>query len=310
MSDRLGFGLQNQPGGSDSHSGLIMKALKIVILILVIVVVAGIAGFFGLKYLKPQKAQISVESNPVAAVYIGGSQVGNTPYKGSLDAGEITLKLVPADPLLPYEAKVNLIAGQTTSVLRNFGSSEDVSGGQVISFEKIGKNDSSLSLVSTPDYAQVSIDGNIRGFSPIMNYAVTPDTHQIAVTKIGFVDSSFAITTQKGYKTVVVAKLISTGEAVATPSATASVSASSAPTVPGTKVYVQILDTPSGFLRVRKEGSTTADEVARVKPGDKLLFVSQNTAGDWYQVVYEGTKTGWVFSQYAKKLDQTGNTPI
>jgi len=287
-----------------------MKVLKIIVLVIVSLAAIGAAGFFGLKYFKPAKADISVESNPKAVVYIAGVQVGNTPYKGSLGAGEITLRLVPADPLALYETKVSLIAGKVTEVTRNFGTTEDLSGGQVISYEKMSGNDTALSLISTPDFAQVSIDGNIRGFSPIMNYSVTPDTHQIAVTKIGFIDSSFAITTQKGYKTVVVAQLISTGEAVATPSATASVSASPVPTTPGAKVYVQILDTPSGFLRVRKDGSTTADEVARVKPGDKLPFVSQNAAGDWYQVVYDGKNTGWVFSQYAKKLDQAGNAAV
>jgi len=73
---------------------------------------------------------------------------------------------------------------------------------------------------------------------------------------------------------------------------------------------VQILDTPSGFLRVRAQGSTGSSEIARVKPGDKLLFVSQDTAGDWYQVLYDGKNKGWISSQYAKKLDQTGNAAV
>lgn len=285
--------------GFDSLSGLLMKALKIIALVIVIVLAIGVAGVVGYKLLRPQKAGISVESNPAAAVYIAGTQVGNTPYQGSWNPGDVIVKLVPASPLTPYETKVSLTAGKKTLVRRDFGNSEDLSGGQVISYEKIGKNETSMSLISTPDYAQVSIDGNIRGFSPMMNYSVSPDTHQVVVTKIGYLDNSFEVNTQKGYKTVAVVKLISTGEPVATTSAS--------PTPAPTDVYVQILDTPSGFLRVRAQGSTDSAEIARVKPGDKLLFVSQDAAGDWYQVVYEGDKKGWVSSQFAKKLDQNGN---
>ena len=269
-----------------------MKAFKIIALVLVMVLAISAAGVVGYKLLKSQKAKISVESNPSAIVYIAGEEVGKTPYEGIWEAGEVIVKLVPGDPLVPYETKVNLLADRQTLIKRDFGSSEEVSGGQVISYEKVGANETSLSLLSTPDYAQVLIDGNIRGFSPIMNYSVSSDTHQVVVTKIGYLDNTFEVSTQKGYKAVVVVKLIATGEPVASP------------TPASTTIYVQILDTPSGFLRVRAEGSTTSNEIARVKPGDKLLFVSQDAKGEWYQVVYaEGDKKGWIFSQFAKKLD-------
>lgn len=284
-----------------------MKAFKIIALVLVMVLAISAAGVVGYKLLKSQKAKISVESNPSATVYIAGEEVGKTPYQGIWEAGEVIIKLVPGDPLVPYETKVNLLADRQTLIKRDFGSSEEASGGQIISYEKVGANETSLSLLSTPDYAQVSIDGNIRGFSPIMNYSVSSDTHQVVVTKIGYLDNTFEVSTQKGYKAVVVVKLIATGEPIASPSASVSPSPTPASV---TNVYVQILDTPSGFLRVRAEGSTTSNEIARVKPGDKLLFVSQDAKGEWYQVVYaegevyaKGDKKGWVFSQYAKKLD-------
>ncbi|MGD0523094.1 MAG: SH3 domain-containing protein [Candidatus Microgenomates bacterium] len=288
-----------------------MKALKIIALVIVVVLAISVAGVVGYKYLKPQKASIAVESNPSAVVYISGTQVGNTPYRGSWNPGEVVVKLIPVSPLIPYETKVNLVPGKETQISRDFGMTEDTSGGQVISYEKIGSNESSLSLLSTPDYAQVSVDGDIRGFSPIMNYSVSVDTHQIVVTKLGYLDDSFAITAPKGYKTVVMAQLISTGQPASPSGALAELGGISPTSSPSaTQVYVQILDTPSGFLRVRAQGSTGSSEIARVKPGDKLLFVSQDTAGDWYQVLYDGKNKGWISSQYAKKLDQTGNAAV
>lgn len=297
--------------GFDSLSGLlIMKVLKALALITVVGLAISVAVVVYLKYLKPvSNAEISITATPTANVFIDGAAVGKTPFQISRPAGDIVLKLKPeASPsaVMSYETKIGLQAGLKTEVNWELGSSDDLSGGEVVTYEKISGNDSDISLVSTPDYAQVTVDGNIRGFSPVLNYVVAPDEHKITVSKIGYVNSNLIVTTHQGYKTVVVVKLIANGE----PQPKADQPLAGTPTPVAKNIFVQILDTPSGFLRVRANGSTTAAEIGRVKPGDQLPFVSQNTAGDWYQVIYNGKNTGWVFSQFAKKLDQTGNPAI
>ncbi len=63
---------------------------------------------------------------------------------------------------------------------------------------------------------------------------------------------------------------------------------------------LQILDTPTGFLRVRANPSTSASEITQVKPGEKYSLLEEKAS--WYKIkVKEGTE-GWVSGQYAKKL--------
>lgn len=60
---------------------------------------------------------------------------------------------------------------------------------------------------------------------------------------------------------------------------------------------VAISDTPTGFLRVR--ATPGGKEIARVAPGDKLIFVDEND--DWYQVELETGEVGWVSKEYSSK---------
>jgi uncharacterized protein YgiM (DUF1202 family) len=65
----------------------------------------------------------------------------------------------------------------------------------------------------------------------------------------------------------------------------------------GGPYLVVIADTPTGFLRVRS--TPGGEEVGKVKPGDKLPFISENDG--WYQVALETGETGWVSKEYSTK---------
>ncbi|MBI2010506.1 MAG: SH3 domain-containing protein, partial [Candidatus Chisholmbacteria bacterium] len=71
--------------------------------------------------------------------------------------------------------------------------------------------------------------------------------------------------------------------------------------------YIEILDNPLGFLRIREEPSTQSDEVAQAKPGEKLPYLNEEENG-WYKVTYKPGKTGWVArgasgTEYAKLVN-------
>ncbi len=74
------------------------------------------------------------------------------------------------------------------------------------------------------------------------------------------------------------------------------------PTVPDPpKPFIIIEDTPTGFLRVRMEPSTTATEAGRVNPGEKYTILEEDNG--WYEIEYDEEKTGWVSGQYAEKVE-------
>lgn len=65
----------------------------------------------------------------------------------------------------------------------------------------------------------------------------------------------------------------------------------------GGTYLVTILDTPTGFLRVRE--TPGGSEVGQVNPGDSLPFLDENT--EWYQVSLESGESGWVSKEYSSK---------
>jgi hypothetical protein len=276
-----------------------MKKLRTLSIILVVVgLIFGIV-FFVVGSFKPKSAGIVIESIPAASVFIDGEQVGRTPYDGTRKPGEITIKLIPESfeaPLAPFETKVTLVAGIETIVKREFGESDEASSGEIISFEKVGGKEASLAVVSIPDAAQISIDGSIRGFAPYKTSSIVPGEHQVIVYAPGFSEKSFSIGTIEGYKLTVVVKLKPNGEEVL------SDEDDKAPEEPKQE-EVEILSTPTGFLRVRSEPSTAGEEIAQVEPGERYPYLDKDEDTGWFKIEYEDGEEGWVSNQYAKKVD-------
>jgi hypothetical protein len=276
-----------------------MKKLRTLSIILVVVgLILGIV-FFVVGSFKPKSAGIVIELIPAASVFIDGEQVGRTPYDGTRKPGEITIKLIPESfeaPLAPFETKVTLVAGIETIVKREFGESDEASSGEIISFEKVGGKEASLAVVSIPDAAQISIDGSIRGFAPYKTSSIVPGEHQVIVYAPGFSEKSFSIGTIEGYKLTVVVKLKPNGEEVL------SDEDDKAPEEPKQE-EVEILSTPTGFLRVRSEPSTAGEEIAQVEPGERYPYLDKDEDTGWFKIEYEDGEEGWVSNQYAKKVD-------
>lgn len=274
-----------------------MKKLRTVSIVLIIVgLILGVV-FFVIGSFKPKSAGIIIETTPAANIFIDGEQVGRTPYEGTRKPGEITIKLIPESfeaPLAPFETKVTLVAGIKTVVRREFGESDETSSGEIISFEKIGGKEASLAVVSIPDAAQISIDGSVRGFAPYKTSSIIPGEHSVIVYAPGFTEKSFLIGTVEGYKLTVVVKLKPNGEEVL---------ADDDVLEEPKQEEVEILSTPTGFLRVRSEPSTAGEEVAQVEPGDLYPYLDTDEDTGWFKIEYEDGEEGWVSNQYAKKVD-------
>lgn len=285
----------------DAHFAMLAHAMRRWFLILgTVLILLGIAGLILRSRLEPAQAGIQIETNPEASVYINGSQVGGTPYDEVRKPGDITLRLVPlaaSSPLIPWETKLTLIQGVRTVVKRDFGESEAASSGEVLSFEKTGGKAASLAVVSSPSSAQITLDGEVRGFTPVRIDSLTVGDHQIIISQPGFVEKQISAKTQSGYKLTIIATLAQSKEEEASPSAQLSAIS---------QTEVEILSTPTGFLRVRLEPSTSATESARVTPGKSYPYLDQNKDGTWFKIEYETDKEGWISAQYAKKVEVKG----
>lgn len=269
-----------------------MTRLQVFIVIAALVFVLASGLFYFRAFLEPQKGTVFVDASPRSQVYVNGQLVGTTPFEGRFVTGEATIRLLPESlgiALSPYETRVALTPGVKTIVRRFFGPTEEESGGEVLSFEKYGGEEASISVVTIPDSAQIKIDGTPRGFAPVKIPRIAPGEHTLSIVATGYLSSTFSVMAQKGYQLTVVSKLGRDPNPSTIPSPS--------PT-PAPKKTLVILDTPTGFLRVRTEPAKTASEIGQVKPGaDYAVLGSEN---GWYKIEYQGGKEGWVSGEFVK----------
>lgn len=273
-----------------------MKRILVLLLGLVLIASGGISFLFRDKFIGG-KAGLLVESVPASTVYIEGEQVGTTPYQAERFDGEISLRLVPIatdGPLATWNAKVVLTEGVMTVVGREFGGTDEESQGEIMSFEKIPSTAAELVAVSTPDAAAFFIDGINKGFTPKKVENVGVGEHRLVFSHPGFLDREIVVKTEAGYK-LVVTSFLARDKNFVQERKDEEVSQEK-------KAMVEILDTPTGFLRVREKASTGSAELGQVGPGESFELIEEGSDGAWFKIKYEKDKEGWVSSTYSKKV--------
>lgn len=276
------------------------KILLIVIALLGIGVITSIFFLGGI--VKSQKAVLSIETNPVSQVVVDGVTMGKTPFEQEFDAKEVTIKLIPesfGDPLVAYETRVTLTKGVKTVIRRDLGKTQGQSGGEIVSFEHTGRDLANISVVTTPDGAQVSLDGKVVDNAPVKIPSVNPGEHQLTVKAEGYGDRTVAIVPVKGYDLTAIVDLALNGDQQA-----ASGSAQPAD-AKANLPQVRIGDTPTGFLRVRSGPSVDSKEISQIKPGEKYVLLDDSNK-DWYKIELGNDISGWVSAKYATKVDSQG----
>jgi len=271
-------------------------------LLIAVLVFSGILFFMDKR---SGKGALQVTSVPQSKVYLGSKLLGTTPLcacelEQMLDIGDHAVKLVPlAGNFRPFEEKITINKGTLTVVDRTFADNGE-SDGSIIGLSSLSsKKDVEVLVVSLPDKANVFLDNNPVGITPLLLRNVSESDHDLRVTLTGYKDKSIKIKTASGFK---LNSLIFLGvshdlsdQLIASPSAVL------VPTVTITKVL--ILNTPTGFLRVRESNSISSPEISQVKPGEKYELVSEKEG--WFEIEFNSPagerKTGWISSSYAVK---------
>lgn len=288
---------------------------KAVLLAVVLLVALAAGGYFYLTKTKKGTSGLKVTSNPSASVFLNDQLLGKTPYESKYAAGDYTVKIIPDETgsgLTSWQGQVKLTPSFLTYISRDLGTSELLSGGEIVTLEKISGSEAQIAVFATPDTATVSLDGQEKGVTPSSLRDVLPGEHDVAVSAVGFIGRTVRVQATSGYKVVIAFQMALTKEQDASASAQpmtdaapgTSVSDSASPSHAGalTPPYVKIKDTPTGFLRVRSSASTAAAEVAQIKPGETYPFLSEQEG--WYKIAYEQGKEGWISGRYADKIDK------
>lgn len=244
------------------------------------------------------KGALQVTSVPNSEVFLDGKSIGKTPLclcelPQLIQVGEYDLKLVPqGSEFKEYTQKIKIYQGVLTVVDRTFDKQSSAASGSLITLSSIpDKNKSELMIISFPSGAQVVLDSNIAGSTPLLLENVTASDHEIKVIKDGYREKVVKVKTVPGKRLEATVSLgVRTDLAKETPKASPAASLV-------TKIV--ILDTPTGFLRVRESDSLSSAQVTTVSPGEKFDLVSEKAA--WYEIKLPDGKTGWVSSEFAKK---------
>ena len=277
-----------------------MTGKKIVALVFILSGVAILAAYGVVYFLRGRKPNsgLKIDTTPPSLVFVDNRQEGKTPFDKLFKPGDVTVKLIPdstSSAVGSYQTQVRLTPQVYAVINRSFGSSETDSAGEVVTL-LLQPGQTSLSIItSSPDSASVSIDDQPQGLTPLLVSPITPGDHKISLSAPGFTPRITNIQIVSGYKLQISAKLA--GSIQPSPSPTLA-----PPTINQvTNNQVTILDTPTGFLRVRQGPSTSASESGRIKPGESYPLLK--TEGDWFliQIELPATSSGWISSQYAKK---------
>lgn len=271
-----------------------------------------VTGGLGVKMLVLDKqnasSAIRVDAFPKAEVYINGQRVGQTPYSNEhMKPGSYVLKLVtaPGTPgsFIPWEEQVKLVDGGLTYVSQDLAGSADFSAGQTLWLSKLMTDRAELTVVSEPDDGEVNIDKLDKGKTSLLISDLEPGNHEIVVSRPGYADQVIHGMLVAGYRLNVVVKLgrmvvrQNEGQNQASPSAV--VTAQIQKSVAGAESpYVIIKDTPTGFLRVRKEASVTSVQIDEVKPGGKYPLVSETNGWVLLRQASSSANLGWVSGDF------------
>lgn len=271
---------------------------------------------------------ISITSNPVSTVVLDGERLGQTPLKiNNLKSGKRRLQLLPSSGQ-SWETEITLSNKLETAVDHTFGSADQDSETSIMFLEKIGdKNKSEINAVTIPDRAIVRLDGQPKGFAPVLANLPDSASHQITVSSAGYKEKNISIQAIIGYRlnlTVQLARLqLLAADPTSSPSAEPAVTPTSKPksttaptpvptektiATPPERPYVEIQitgtkaipdATKDNWLRVRSEGNQSADIITYVYSGETYGFIETNKSG-WYKIALTNEKEGWVSGQYAK----------
>jgi len=302
--------------------------------------IAGVFLFVGLAVLvirlvsglQPKQGELRIESQPEVAAYLDNKSIGKTPIKKPLlkvDGGEHTLKLSSelSPSLASWESKIRIVPNTVTAVTVVLSESELTNQSDVLWMEYIGGKKADVVFQSDPDGAIVMVDQDMKGVTPLTLSDLQPGNHEVFVSARGYLPRTVTVKVTPGYRINTQFRLAlspgtdTTATPSPTPGATESAQISLTPTPTGStksptgsptgkaqsqqpepkKPYVIVKDTPTGFLRLRMEPSTTATEVAKLNPGEKFTILSEESG--WYELLYSPTQNGWASGQYLTKVE-------
>lgn len=297
-----------------------MKKKLLFLLGLVVVFLLFVVVRFFIVSRSSKEGRLQIISSPNANVVINDKASGRTPYEASLKEGEYVIKLIPneneASQSATWKGKVHIYHNTRTFISREIGTNEVTSSGVILTVQKSDsdskKGTGQIEVRTEPDGGIVYLDDEEQGISPLILSDVAEGDHELSVFSPGFFRRSQKILVEEGYRVIAEYKLAidpthkrvvkekknpeaSDEASLETDSSTTSKAKTASKTI-------EILQTDTGWLRVRSAPTISASESAKVDPGEKF-GVLEEKAG-WYKIEYSTGNEGWISSEYTREVKE------
>jgi hypothetical protein len=236
---------------------------------------------------------VTIANGVPTTVSLNGGDVGQAPYSSNnLKAGSYTIKLTPQDATKPaYETTISLNPGLMTVMNWTFGTTPDESGGEIFEMAPSSGGKTELSIVTDPDNIIVKIDGQSKGFSPLILSDLSAGTHTLTLSAPGYVERSSTPSLITGYRVTVTSKLGREPESAAVTN-TASSSAQLAP-MPSPTATPKTSPKPSPKASPKASPLSQATSTTTSTASSSGVITTSGTPALPYVEISQ-TSTGWL----------------
>lgn len=256
--------------------------------------------FLGGCSLSPKRSAIEISSYPIAKVYINGEEMGMTPYKNrNLKPGESEIRLVSSES--SWTKKIKLQNNVNTVIDWEFGIEDDESGGYILFLEKTGdKKNAGLMVISNPSGATLSIDDEIKGFSPNRIKDINEGDRHLSLNFPGYKNIDVFVKAMNGYQLVIDTTLAKEKIKIIEKEESAPVKELIENNdLLAEEEKVLIKETGTGWLRIRELASKNSKEIGKVTVGESYILLEEDSG--WYKIENEDGENGWISASYAEK---------
>lgn len=285
---------------------MLINKLKVIIIAILVFAALFILGQYFLpdKYvirLFVKTGTLRVESAPKTSVFVNSNFVGQTPLYYNLKAGNYSIKLVPETGqanLISWSKQVSVVENRTTYIYRQLAAKDLLSSGEILFLEEAKGQRAQIQVNTDPPGVLVSLDGEDKIVSPLFMENISPGTHELTVRGERLIPRTIKINAIDGYKLIADFKLQIDPDYEKDSSKPKQKAGKSK-----AAQRLKILDTPTGWLRVREAPGLNASESAQVLPGEEYNYFTKQD--NWYQIEYDANKLGWVSGEYVELLSET-----
>lgn len=243
---------------------------------------------------KKAPSALSVSSVPTARIFLNGEDRGQTPfYDENLKSGDYTVKITTDGQ--EWSSKVRLNPGVLTVVNRELADNEASQSGEIITLDK-GRG---LAVISNPSQAEVKVDGQQKGATPLVIEDIKPGDHTVVLKAEGFLERMVKVRVQEDYKLTINMQL-SAQPLVVSPQP--EVPLSPPPSVEPSGPHIIVKETGTSFgLHVRSGPGLGFPVIEDIKPGEKYPLLGEEKG--WVNIRLSDGREGWVSGRYVEKKE-------